>query len=412
LAAANQYQAARVYVIPKDEQPKLKIDEAVQRWVVTDQERNIRMNLMRKYDKPEAGKTLIETNLEYISRVSQALKEAGFTIGRAGTYQPFFPNSWLLALICVGATAAGVLYLTLLRPFAAKYQYLLLVVIAALLAFPLIKGSGMLVRQAVALTSAIVFPVLAMTWQLDRWKQITAPNASLLRVIGIAIPSLAITLAFSIIGGFYVAAMLGDVRYFLEMEIFRGVKLTFVAPLLLISLSFLVRYELFKTAPGESRNIWQQAIKILDFPVQIKTLLVFGAAAVAAWVFVGRSGHTAGVPVPAIELKMRAFLEQVMYARPREKEFMIGHPAFFLAVMAVYRQWPAALLYGLVVLATIAQGSLVETFAHLRTPIFMSFVRALDGLAVGLIFGIIAVLGAHILYYIAFALGRGTAKHE
>lgn len=412
LAAANQYQAARVYVIPKDEQPKLKIDEAVQRWVVTDQERNIRMNLMRKYDKPEAGKTLIETNLDYISQVSQALQEAGFTIGKASTYQPYFPNTWLLVLICVGATAAGVLYLTLLRPFAAKYQYLLLVVIAALLAFPLIKGSGMLVRQAVALTSAIVFPVLAMTWQLDRWKQITTSNASLLRIIGIAIPSLAITLALSIIGGFYVAALLGDVRYFLEMEIFRGVKLTFVAPLLLISLSFLVRYECFKTAPGQTRNIWQQVMKILDFPVQIKTLLVFGAAAVAAWVFVGRSGHTAGVPVPAIELKMRAFLEQVMYARPREKEFMIGHPAFFLAVMAVYRQWPAALLYVLVVLATIAQGSLVETFAHLRTPIFMSFVRALDGLAVGIIFGIIAVLGAHILYYIAFALGRGTAKHE
>lgn len=28
---------------------------------------------------------------------------------------------------------------------------------------------------------------------------------------------------------------------------------------------------------------------------------------VGAWIFVGRSGHTAGVPVPAIELKLRAF---------------------------------------------------------------------------------------------------------
>lgn len=412
LAAANQYQAARVYVIPKDEQPKLKIDEAIQRWVVTDQERNIRMNLMRKYDKPEPGKSLIETNLEYISGVSKALQAEGFSLGRASTFPPYFPSPWLMALITIGATAAGVLYLSLLRPFSVKLQLALTAVLAAVLVVPLLKGSGMQVRQAVALVSAIIFPVLAMTWQLDRWKRVRANNRSLPAIIGAAIPSIVVSTAISFIGGFYVASILGDVRFLLEMEIYRGVKLTFVAPLLLITLSFLVRYELFKNEQGQPLNIWQQAAKILDYPVQVKSLVVVALAAFAAWVFVGRSGHTAGVPVPAIELKMRAFLEQVMYARPRGKEFMIGHPAFFLAVMAVYRQWPAALLYVLVITATIAQGSLVETFAHLRTPILMSFVRGLDGVVLGAIVGIIAVLGAHILYYIAFALGRGTAKHE
>lgn len=51
--------------------------------------------------------------------------------------------------------------------------------------------------------------------------------------------------------------------------------------------------------------------------------VVFVVAAVVVFVFVGRSGHTAGVPVPAIEIKLRAFLEQVMYARPREKNFSL-----------------------------------------------------------------------------------------
>ncbi|MEG6584965.1 DUF5693 family protein [Dendrosporobacter sp. 1207_IL3150] len=413
LAAAINYQAARVYVIPKDEQPKLKTDEAVQRWVLTDQERNIRMNLMRKYDKPEPGKTLIETNIDYISSVNNELIAKGFTIGRAGTYQPYFPSPLLLAIICIGATAAGVLYLTLLKPFSAKYQYIIVAVISVLLAVPLLKGSGMLVRQAVALVSAIIFPVLTMTWMLDRWRSIVPyKSVSLMRIIGAAITSLTIAVFLSLVGGFYVAATLGDVRYFLEMEIFRGVKLTFVGPLILITLTFLVRYDMFKSEDGGSHSIWDQAVKILNYPVQLKSLLILAVTAVAAWVFIGRSGHTAGVPVPAFELKMRAFFEQVMYARPRGKEFMIGHPAFFLAVMAVYRKWPIALFYVLVVVATIAQGSLVETFAHLRTPVFMSFIRALDGLAMGIIVGIIAAIGAHILYYISFALGRGPAKHE
>ena len=55
LATANGYNAARTYVIPKDEQPKLKLSDAVHRWGETDEERNIRVNLLRKYDKPEPG---------------------------------------------------------------------------------------------------------------------------------------------------------------------------------------------------------------------------------------------------------------------------------------------------------------------------------------------------------------------
>ncbi len=65
LATAVGYNAARVYVIPKDEQPKLKMADAVQRWWSTDEERNIRVNLLRRYDRPEPGKTLVETNLAY-----------------------------------------------------------------------------------------------------------------------------------------------------------------------------------------------------------------------------------------------------------------------------------------------------------------------------------------------------------
>ncbi|MBQ5636430.1 MAG: hypothetical protein IIV08_02630, partial [Selenomonadales bacterium] len=116
--------------------------------------------------------------------------------------------------------------------------------------------------------------------------------------------------------------------------------------------------------------------------------------------------------VPGIELKMRAFLEQVMYARPRSKEFLIGHPAFFLAAIAYYRNLPNFLLYLLVVAATIAQGSLVETFAHMRTPVFMSFIRALDGLAAGIGVGLIAVLGVWVLRKVWYRVQKELNAHE
>ncbi len=413
MVAADNYQAARAYTIPKDEQPKMKVQDAILRWATTDDDRNIRVNLLRKFDKPDVGKNLVETNLEYISGVKQALQAKGFTFGPAGTFQPYFASPLLLALVAIGATAAGILLLTLLKPFAPRYQYLLLIIISAALIFPMLKGGGTLARQAVALASAVVFPVLAMTWQIDRWRKITPGSAGIGQVLADGLTGLTLTVFLSLVGGFYLGAILADIRFFLEIEIFRGVKFTIIAPLILITLIFLTRYNVFDNGEKtDGRNIWQQLAGILDCPVKVKSILILAIAAVAAWVYVGRSGHTAGVPVPDVEVRLRHLLEQLLYARPREKEFLIGHPAFLLAVMAVYRRWPQVLYYGLIVLAVIGQVSLVEAFAHMRTPVLMSFVRALTGLGLGAVFGIVAVVGVQVFQYGVSLIGRRPAKNE
>lgn len=38
----------------------------------------------------------------------------------------------------------------------------------------------------------------------------------------------------------------------------------------------------------------------------------------------------------------------------------------------------------------------METFAHLRTPVLMSTVRAFDGLIVGIVFGVLAVVACRL----------------
>lgn len=416
LANALDYQGARVYAIPKDEQVKLKVEEAIHRWAITDLERNIRINLIRIFEKPEPGKTLIETNLGYVEGVKNEVTSKGFTLGRATFFPKYFPAPLLVALMMLGTTAAGVMLLTQYRPFAAKYQYVLLIAGTALLAVPVLLGGGTLMRQAAATASAILFPVLSMTWLLDRWRAFEAGYAahdtkSLLWTIAAGCGSLFAAVAFSIVGGLYVGALLADVRFFMEIEIFRGVKLMFVAPLVLITLIYFTRYNVFaEHEPMTSANVMQQVKKILNYPIYVKTLLAAGVAVLAAWVYIGRSGHTAGVPVPALEIKLRYFLEEVMYARPRGKEILIGHPGLMLMVMAVVQRWPRALHYVLVVLAMIGQGSLVETFAHMRTPVMMSFIRGTDGMLVGAVCGIAALILAQLAHRFLFVPGRRTAR--
>ena len=192
-------------------------------------------------------------------------------------------------------------------------------------------------------------------------------------------------------GAAYLSGALSDVSYFLEFEIFRGIKLTFILPLVLVALAFLQRFNIV----DEVRNnvsVTQQIKEILNKAVTVKALLVLMIVMGAVVVLIARSGHTSGMPVSGLEIKIRALLEQVFYARPRSKEIFFGHPAFMLAMVAFLKKFPKMICFALVMAATIGQSSMVETFAHMRTPIFMSFMRGIDGLILGSIIGVVLIL--------------------
>ena len=414
LAELSGYSVARLHQLLKVEQPKLSVTEAVHRQVLGSRERNIRIQYLKMYERPLPGKNLTETHVAYVSGIKQGLTDFGVPTGPATTFPPYSPDKMLLFLITLGTVAAGVLLLSISIPVPKRVQYAMLTVFTLGFGAPLFFGTATLARQITAFGSSILFPVLAMTWQMDCWRN-TAPRggASIGRILRDGLVGLVRTFLLALVGGLYLSAILSDTRFFLEMEIFRGVKLTFVLPLILVSIVYLTRFNLFPGVDADdSRHLWQKLLHVLDYPAYIKTLLAFAAAGAVAYVFVGRSGHSAGLPVPDAEIKLRRFLEVAMYARPREKEFLIGHPAFLLAVMSLYRQWPRFFHFGFVIAATIAMGSLVETFAHMRTPVLMSLVRGVDGLIIGAILGIIAVVGLQWMHALTFLLRRRPTADE
>ena len=387
---------ARLYSIPKDEQPKLKIDAAVERWSNTDEERNIRIDLMRIYDKPSPNMSLMATNMKYFQDTHDKLVAHGYTIGPASTFASFYPSKLLRAVIMAGVAAAGVLYLSLVIPrlnARPKYQYVLFLLFALLAVVPVLMGNGTKIRAVAALASANVFPALALIWQLDRVRAFRdKAKVSLPRIIITAALALFVTGALSYIGAAYLSGSLADTEYLLEFQIFRGIKLTFILPLILVGIAFLQRFDIFDGRMDDTDGVLNQLSKIMDMPVKIKTLVVMFLVLIAGVVFVARSGHTSGMPVSNLELRFRAFLEQAFYARPRTKELLIGHPAFMLAAMAFWRKWPTMVLFALVLIATIGQGSMVETFAHMRTPVYMSFMRGIGGIVLGAAIGAVAMV--------------------
>lgn len=393
IAKAMDYKAARLYGIGPDEMAKMQIQQAVDRWSNTDPERNIRIDLLRIFEKPQGNMTLLETNMKYFSETRDMLERSGYKIGPAGTFEHFYPSSLMRAIVMMGVAAAMVLYLSLIAPsIKEKYLYMLLAVLAIGMAGPVLMGHGNKIRVIAALASANFFPAIAVIWQLDRIREAKADvKASLLKIIPTAMLALFASGIISYAGAAYLSASLADTEYLLEVNIFRGIKLTFVLPLVLVAIAFLQRFDIFDGKMDDTDGVINQLKKILDMPVKIKTLLGLGFVLIAGIVFVARSGHTSGMPVAGAELKFRAFLEHLMWARPRSKELLIGHPGFMLAALAWWRQWPTMILFVLVIVATIGQGSMVETFAHMRTPIYMSFVRGLGGIGLGAIIGAVAM---------------------
>lgn len=414
LAEAVDYCAARSYVIDGLEQKKISVDTALRRWALTDEERNIRVNYVRPFLQPREGRDLLTLNLQYVRDIVQQVQDRGYTIGEAGVfsaadggYAPYFPAKVAFLPVAAAILAGTVLLLAQLCSLNGKKQLLLWLALTAAACAPLLLARGLLVRQLLALLAAAVFPVLSLSAVMQLWERPKGTERSgLLKILVSACWQLALAVALSLIGGLFLSAILTDSRFLLEIDIYRGVKLTFMLPVLLTALLCLRRYDVLRLAGQGGRAVWQRLQGLLDTGITFKYVAVLAVLLFVVYYFVGRSGHTGGVPVPAIELKMRALLEQLMYARPREKEFMIGHPAFFLAVYAAYKGTPRLWQFVLTVAAVIGQGSLVQTFCHMRTPVMMTVWRALDGYAVGVLFGIAAVLVLALLLPLGLKLKR------
>ncbi len=402
LAKLMDYRAARLYSIPKDEMEKIALPTAIERWVNTDEERNIRIDLVRIFEKPQPGKTLYETNMDYFRAVHDALAAHGFSFGPATWFEPFEPSRAVRALVMVGIAAAGVLYLSLVLPWLnrrPKIELMLFAAGALVMAVPVLMGHGGKIRLLASLASANLFPSIAMLWILDRIREKEPdPSWSLPRIVGAAALALWVTGALSFIGAAYLSGSLSDVEYFLEVNIFRGIKLTFVAPLILVAIGFLQRFDLDGWTLADGEGAVEQLRRLMDRKITVRMLAALFVALIAGVVFIARSGHNMGMPVSGLELRFRAFLEQAMYARPRSKELLIGHPAFMLAAFVWARKWPAMVFFALVMAATIGQGSMVETFAHMRTPVMMSFARGVGGIVLGAGIGTVLMVIAEVFH--------------
>ena len=121
------------------------------------------------------------------------------------------------------------------------------------------EAREILIRVAAALAAANVFPAISVLWILDKIRQrVPQQGAGLLRMIGTGVAALFVCGMISYVGAAYLSASLADTEYLLEVNIFRGIKLTFILPIVLVAIGFLQRFDVFDGKMDDTEGFSEQ----------------------------------------------------------------------------------------------------------------------------------------------------------
>ncbi len=394
LGAALKGEFVRVHSIGEGEMATMDENEAIDRFVRAARERNIRLcyiRLLTTAGFPTADYDVIKTNADkYLGKISTGIARGHeMSFGPAHLYDETGVPSVVFGVIGISVAAGLVLLLTRIAPFSDKLLWITLIVSAAL-CFGLAMFMGESGRRLVALFAALVYPTIACL-RRDILNGEAAESSALGRSAAAvqAIKGLIISSAVTALGIVSVIGLLASLTFIVKVNQFLGIKAAHVVPLLIIGLIAITGLPyLNRQLAEEWLRLKTRTQAFLSEPTRVGQLLMALVALAVFALIVARTGNEPGVGVSGMELKFRALLDKALPVRPRTKEFLIGHPAFIMA-LAFWFRGRRKLAIPLFVVGVIGQVSILNTFCHTHTPLYLSFIRDVTGLVFGAVIGLV-----------------------
>ncbi len=387
LAVIKDFEIVRVHSLQQKEMDKYSYEKVLDRYIRAIKERNVRVVYLRPFLTEKGAEKPLALNLRLIKDLQNNLSKSGYRLGVA---KPF--SEWRTGIVWIGLISLGVIAASLLlvNRFIVLPDWLDygLVVLGGLGTFILAsKGYVLQTRDLLALVASFVLPSLAV---IEGFQGLIKENNGVeKRKAKVILQFIKIT-GITSIGVLYVVGLLSDLRYLYQINQFRGIKLSFVLPLLIIALYYLKEH-LFAKDVTKTAGMLKNGFTWLNQPVRYSHLMIFGLIGIVGILYIGRTGNFPILPIPALELTLRDFLEKLLVFRPRFKEFAIGHPFMLLALYYGIKNKGKWLL-PLMILGSIGQINIVNTFAHIHTPVIVSIVRTLWGAVLGILLGLILIM--------------------
>ena len=364
-------------------------------------ERNIRavyFKMVKATDDLHVYITDPEVYRDLFDSLDQRLAAHGISRGRASVMEDYQVPSLALLAVGLGAGVGGALLPDTFLPMKRKWTLLLAGAACVCVAGAWYAAPNSF-RLLASFASAVVFACLAAAFFLmaaKRTGQKLDQNAGLLKILPRSIAILAIAVAISMAGAMMTAAPLSSTGFMLEMGIFRGVKAAQLLPLAFFCLLFVSYYGLFEKDRKNDHLDPRDIFTALGWTIPMWAVLLMAAVGLAGYYYLARTGHETGVTISDTEMIFRNDLEYLLLARPRTKEFLVAFPGIMLAVYCAVRRLPFwTALFGLA--GTIGLTSVCNTFMHIRTPLYLGFVRTAYSLLLGILVGALMIAGFELL---------------
>ena len=410
VAIASGYNAVRVFTVWPYIQNRYQyygyegskeIENTLFRAVV---ERNIRVIYYKpifEFDDLHTYVTDIEEYQTLFGNLESRLAAHGFQMGTATQMNNYQVNIWLKIIVGIGSVLGALLLLRFLFPIPRKWS-LALGVVGAIGVIGMAMAMPELFELTAAFFSAVIFASIGIsvfTSQAQWAKDNLAQNEKLTKIIAISSFALVASVLVAVLGGLMTAAPISSVNYMMEIDIFRGVKIAQLLPMIYYVLIYLALF-----GYGESKKK-VGSLEFMDFK-ELLNLSVKAWMVLAGIVIVGlgayyilRTGHNSTLEVSSIEMIVRNELEDLLVARPRTKEFLIAFPSIMMMVYCALRRWKLwTILFGLA--GVIGITSVCNTFQHIRTPLYLGLYRTGYGVIFGVLIGIVGMLIFEGLNYI------------
>jgi hypothetical protein len=346
---------------------------AIDRWQLAVKEREMRALLVRFWSMETPGLSYKE-NMTYLEDIKNALEEDGFVFSNGDFERLQMPQTpkLIILLIALGVASGLALLLDYLKFKRFAFFSGLFLYLGFIIGYLVINPT--LALKAMAFCSVIIFPVFSMVYCFPNRKMTIA--RSVYSLLGMSL--------LSMIGALLMVGLLSETLFLVKLEHFSGVKLAHLLPILLVP--FLTYIWMAPSPIDEIKNLLNQAI---NYRWAILSVL----ALVAISIYLARTGND-GMKISETETAFRQFLTDYLGVRPRNKEFIIGYP---LTLVFFHFGAGKRAFWILTIPMVIGQVSLVNTYAHLHTPLAISLLRSFNGMLLGIIFGVLLLLAIHFI---------------
>lgn len=398
LAKASKYVNTKVYSIDATQLTRITASGMVEQWTRAVSQRNVRVIYIRPLNRTE--KTITENfeeTIDAIKEMKSRVKYMGMRTDSAKGLGNIKQNNFLQLIMILGVISSGFLLLIILfncEKIKKILYFLYGVVMACSGAVYCIPGIysviGGLSGKVFAFCASVIFPSLAGMYIIYIFNgEIKKENEKISKIIYRSILLLIVTALIAGIGGVYIGALLSGSQYVLKLDVFRGVKLSFILPVLIFGLGYVMKCGLYCDSEGKPLGIVKQAEKLLNSMITVKYAIAVLVVVLGLALVVMRSGNTLISSASSIELSIRNFLEKYLVARPRTKELVAFPVLMFIIYTARYKLKELGLFA--MAVAMIGIEDIINSFCHIRMPVLITTLSVIYSLIFAVIIGSIGI---------------------